>query len=95
MFGRLDESSNRELAETFRKLHKQMLRYVASATKHQARALSVGGATIRDVADARRQGDNPIGLPDGKDVLKIEKLAAEISNAVDKFRSKVKSSSGI
>jgi len=58
-------------------------------------ASSAGGATIRDVANARREGLNPIGLPGANAVLEIEAQETTISRAVDEFQSRLKSASGI
>ena len=70
------------------------LDYVSRATKLRATVMSAGGATIRDVMNARREGLDPIGLPDANAVIKIEALATTISLAVDEFQARLKSASG-
>ncbi len=55
----------------------------------------MGGAMIQDVVNARREGLNPIGLPDANAVLEIEAQATTISRSVDEFQSHRKGASGI
>lgn len=55
----------------------------------------MGGDTIQDVVNARREGLHPIGLPDANAALEIEAQATTISSAIDEFQSRLKSASGI
>lgn len=95
IFARIGKSSNHDLEDEFINIQQQMLEYIAHATKHRSRTISASGATIERVVKGRRKGEKPAGHLDSNDVIKIQKLAADMTSAVDEFRSKVKSSSGV
>ncbi len=95
IFGRIEKSGNHDLEDEFLNIQQQMLEYIAHATKHRARAISASGATIERVVKGRRKGEKPAGHLDSNDVIKIAKLATDMTEAVDEFRSRVKSLSGI